>query len=245
MSWNRFLHVAGLWHYIKALPQILLLVVMVYACAIQDEHQDPNQYQQTYLELISENIPDEIEEDIIEDQSMDYDEWLANQKPPQSIEEEIEEYRAAKQKIEETVGDDWEELERSLKELQEEYYVWYSLEDSIFNYYDAEDLQYLFRAVETEVHGGDFESKSHVASVIMNRLEEYGASSFKEIVTAPNQFTYSKKKISDTTLLACEYAFQLGDTAQGALNFHSGSKTDTFSGKNYVFTDSVGHHFYN
>lgn len=244
MSWNRFLHVAGLWHYIKALPQILLLVAMVYACAIQNEHIDPNEYQQTYLELISEPIPDEIEEDIIEDQTMDYDEWLAQQKHPQSIEEEIEEYRIAKKKIEETVGDDWEELEQRLKELQEEYYVWYSLEDSIFNYYDVEDLQYLFRAVETEVYGGDFESKSHVASVIMNRMEKDNVTSFKKIVTAPNQFTYSKKNISDITLLACEYAFQLGDTAQGTLNFHSGSKTETFSGRNYVFTDSAGHHFY-
>ena len=88
-------------------------------------------------------------------------------------------------------------------------------------------------------------SKVNVANVIFNRVisEEFD-DSITEVVTKPNQFAYGRNNISESTILAVEYAFLNEDTTDGALFFHSNSKTDTFNKAEYVFTDDCGHHFY-
>ena len=55
---------------------------------------------------------------------------------------------------------------------------------------------------------------------------------------------YGRKNITEDTIWAVMYAFEIEDTTEGALFFHSNNKTNTFNGANYIFTDSCGHHFY-
>lgn len=118
--------------------------------------------------------------------------------------------------------------------------------ETIYDVFTDEEVTYMLRCIETEVHGGDFESKVNVANVILNRIEsETFPNDPISVITATDQFAYHKKKIAEDTILALEYAYQIEDTTNGSLYFHSNSKTNTFNGATYVFTDDVGHHFYN
>lgn len=105
----------------------------------------------------------------------------------------------------------------------------------------------LFRVVQAEV--GDehpFEAKVNVASVIFNRWisREYSGNIFA-ILTEENQFQpikderYKKVVISEDTILACEYAFTIENTAQGCMFFDSNNTLNY----NHVFSDSA-HNFY-
>lgn len=108
-----------------------------------------------------------------------------------------------------------------------------------------DDIYWIQRVVETETYGADMISKSHVASVVLNRI---GAGSWgdsaQEVVTSPNQFVYFRTTISQSTIDAVDYVLENGDTAQGALYFHSGGYTSTFCGRSCIFGDDVGHYFY-
>lgn len=117
--------------------------------------------------------------------------------------------------------------------------------ETLNDYWSEDELMYLYRCVESEVYGGDFDSKCNVASVIINRIEsDRFPNTPKGVVTSPGQFYYSRKQVSEETILACQFAFEILDTTNGSLFFHSGQKTNTFNGAEYLFTDSVGHHFY-
>lgn len=115
----------------------------------------------------------------------------------------------------------------------------------ITNKYSQQDIALMQRCVETEVHGGDFDSKTNVASVILNRVndkkERFG-NTITEVITAKNQFAYSKTNITEETKLAVEFAY-MKDTTNNCLWFHSYKKPGKFYGT-YQFTDAVGHHFY-
>lgn len=106
-----------------------------------------------------------------------------------------------------------------------------------------EDLDYLYRMVETETFDAEFEGKIHVANVAFNRFDDgrFG-DTIGEIIKAKNQFAYGRRLISEDTILACEYAWIVGDLTQGALYFDS----NTVLGKKhkFLFTDSIGHNFY-
>ena len=111
--------------------------------------------------------------------------------------------------------------------------------------YTETDILYMQRCVETETCGADFESKTHVASVIINRVKNGGfGSSPYAVITAPYQFAYFRTSISDSTKEAVDYVLENGDTARGALFFHSNKTTATFCGRSLIFTDSCGHNFY-
>ena len=105
------------------------------------------------------------------------------------------------------------------------------------------DITYLQRMAETETCGADMISKTHVISVAMNRAKTYGMSPYA-VITSPNQFAYCNTGISQSTIDAVNYVLQNGDTAQGALFFHSGGYSATFCGRPCIFGDSVGHYFY-
>ena len=122
---------------------------------------------------------------------------------------------------------------------------WEDQPEHLTDIYTEEELEYLYRAVETETYGADFLSKANVANVIFNRIEnDNWGNDFKSVVTSPNQFSYFRKSISESTKEACAFAFEIEDTTNGALFFHSGGMTYTFNGANYMFTDNCGHHFY-
>ncbi len=119
--------------------------------------------------------------------------------------------------------------------------------ETIYDYYTDEELELLFRVVQAEV--GDeytFEAKVNVASVIFNRWmsDQYSGDIFA-ILIEKNQFQpiqdgrYKDVIVSEDTILACEYAFTIENTAQGCLFFDSNNTLNY----NYVFSDEA-HNFY-
>ena len=120
-----------------------------------------------------------------------------------------------------------------------------NLSTYIYNFSDDE-IYLIQRTVETECHDGDFLSKTHVASVIINRLYDpelrFGCS-ITSIITSPNQFAYFRTEIDQTTIEAVDYVLTCGDTANGCLWFHSYNDLGSFYGE-YIFSDDIGHHFY-
>jgi spore germination cell wall hydrolase CwlJ-like protein len=125
-----------------------------------------------------------------------------------------------------------------------------SNEKTLYNTYSEEELDLLFRVVEAEVTDHCIECKSHVASVIFNRLKAgWCGGDLTKNLMAKRQFEvvtngrYKKMTITEETILACEIAFE-SDTAQGALFFDS-TKGKSWAHKNreYMFSDHA-HWFY-
>lgn len=143
------------------------------------------------------------------------------------------------------------------KQLQDEYSKWIQRDTTLYDVYDANQLELLFRIVETEVRGDCyFDEKANVASVIFNRLRIDTNNWFPDtlvgILTEYPQFesylsgAYQYVTVTETTKLACEYAYQIGDTTGGALWFDStdgNSWADNH--RHMLFKDYVGHAFYN
>jgi len=131
------------------------------------------------------------------------------------------------------------------KKLYEEYLEWCDFPETIYDCYSEEEILLIQRVVETETYQCDFNSKVNVAFVIFNRLKsgKFG-DTITDIVTSDYQFAYGRTEISESTILAVEYAFLNEDTTQGALYFHSNPKTETFNGAKYIFSDNAIHHFY-
>lgn len=142
---------------------------------------------------------------------------------------------------------------KSYKEIQIEYSEWIDPDETIYDYFDEFELDLLFRIVETEVRGeNSFYEKVNVANVIFNRIKhEDFPTNLIDILTEYPQFAsytsgvYKNVEITETTILACEYAFQFQDTTNGALWFDS-TRGNSWADRNreYIFTDSVGHSFY-
>ena len=117
--------------------------------------------------------------------------------------------------------------------------------ETIYDVYDDGDIYLIQRAVETEVYQCSFDAKVNVASVIFNRIDDgrFG-NTVREIITNPGQFAYHRTKISDSTILAVEYAFEIEDTTDGCLAFRSDKCPDKWGKWVYRFSDSAVHHFY-
>ena len=115
--------------------------------------------------------------------------------------------------------------------------------NTIYELFTEEEIQLLFRVVETETHGADYESKKNVASVIFNRYEQYNKS-LKDIITSPNQFGYNKKFITDSTVKACEDALNDRGNVSKALFFRSDKCPNTWLGRPFIYSDSATHYFY-
>ena len=125
-------------------------------------------------------------------------------------------------------------------------YPEYDRGSTLYDRYTEDEIYLMQRVIETEVYGKDFEAKANVASVILNRIE--GDNGFPndatKVCTAPGQFVYSRKQISEDTKLALEYAAEIEDTTNGALYFNSMAPMDSWNGRTRIFTDHVGHSFY-
>ena len=131
------------------------------------------------------------------------------------------------------------------KNIVYEYMDWFGLPTTIFDMYSEYEVRLICQVIETETYQCDFESKINVANVVLNRIEhgEFG-DSVEEVVTSNKQFAYWRKNITEDTILAAMFAYEIGDTTNGALYFHSNVPTNTFCGRDYIFTDNVGHNFY-
>lgn len=134
------------------------------------------------------------------------------------------------------------------KDLTYEYVEWVNLPETVYDVFSEEEINLICRVVETETYDQDFDSKVNVANVVFNRLDDgrFG-DTITEIITAtdPKQFVYGRKKITESTIWAVMYAYEMPDTTQGALYFHSFEEAKpTFNRASYLFTDQCGHHFY-
>lgn len=121
---------------------------------------------------------------------------------------------------------------------------------TLYTTYSDEELDLLFRIVEAEATDYSVECKSHVASVIFNRIRTgwYDGDLTRNLM-AKRQFEvvtngrYKKMTITEETILACEIAFE-NDTAQGALFFDSTKgKSWAHENREYIFCDDA-HWFY-
>ena len=117
--------------------------------------------------------------------------------------------------------------------------------ETVFDVFTVEEVALICRMVETECYQQDFDSKVNVACVAFNRFNsgKFG-DTMKEVITSPKQFAYGRINLDEDTIWAVQYAFEVGDTTQGALFFHSMKKTDTFCGRKWIFSDNAIHHFY-
>ena len=131
------------------------------------------------------------------------------------------------------------------KNLVSKYSKWIDVPETVFDMFTEEEITLICRMVETECYQQDFDSKVNVACVAFNRFNsgKFG-DTMKEVITKPKQFAYGRTNLTEDTILAVQYAFEVGDTTQGALFFHSMKKTETFNGRTLIFTDNAGHHFY-
>ena len=131
------------------------------------------------------------------------------------------------------------------KSMQEYYIDYIDPSESIYDYFTDEQIVMMQKCVETETYQCSFEAKINVACVILNRVEhdEYPTDPV-EIITAKNQFSYSRNDITEDTILALEYAFMIEDTTDGCIAFRSDCSPDTWYNWTKQFTDESGHTFY-
>lgn len=163
----------------------------------------------------------------------------------------------AQMRIEALEAENSMEWFKKYKEIQNEYSEWINTDETIYDVFSETELDLLFRIVETEVRGDEnFDEKANVCSVIFNRL--YDQTHFSDVntlaavITQQTQFSsytsgaYKRVSVTDTTRLACEYAFQIGDTTGGALWFDSTNRNSWAEhNRSLSFTDEVGHNYYN
>lgn len=132
------------------------------------------------------------------------------------------------------------------RKIINDYSIYFDPPETIYDYYSEDELDMLFKVVQAEI--GDeysFEQKCNVASVIFNRIYNDKFEDEMLKVLTKDQFAtisngrYKNVKVSDDTILACEYVFLFGDTTNGCLFFDSNGLL------NYQFEMNDGaHNFY-
>lgn len=216
----------------KRLLSLLILLFMVVSLVIPILNiNDKNQYEKDVIEpvLLSDITYEIVFEEVIEE--------------PEPYEIVIQEMQEKMSEIESI--EDSKEWFLAYKDIVFEYAEWIDPPETIFDYYAEDEVRLICRVVETETYQCDFDSKVNVANVVLNRIEsgEFGET-VEEIITTENQFAYGRETITEDTILAVIFSFEIQDTTNGALFFHSNEKTEMFNGAKYIFTDNAGHHFY-
>ena len=145
-----------------------------------------------------------------------------------------------------------EEWFQAYKDLTFEYAEWVDPPETVFDVFSEEEVKLICRAVETETYDQNFDSKVNVACVIFNRIEsgKFG-DTVTEVITNPNQFAYGRKNMTESTILAVMYAYEMEDTTDGCIAFRSGKKPEVWylnktKTKYWTrqFIDDTGHGFY-
>ena len=132
------------------------------------------------------------------------------------------------------------------KDIVFDYAKWITPPKTVFDEFTEEEVRLICRAVETETYDQDFISKTHVASVIFNRLKEgreYG-DSITEVITKENQFAYWRTILTEDTILAVMYTYELGDTTNGCVAFRSKQHPEKWYDWKLQFVDEAGHGLY-
>lgn len=131
------------------------------------------------------------------------------------------------------------------KEVEEEYSDYFGKADNVYDCFTEEQINMMWKCIETETYQCNFNSKVNIACVILNRIEnEQFPLDPIEIITSPNQFAYGRNIITEDTKLALEYAFSIEDTTDGCIAFRSDCSPNEWNGWTKQFTDESGHTFY-
>lgn len=140
------------------------------------------------------------------------------------------------------------------KEIQTEYSDRLDPDETVYDYVDASEFDFICRIVQAEAGICDWGGKVHVANVIVNRYRnpEF-PNTFTKVLKQKRggsyQFTtyangaYKTAKVCEDTILAVEFAFQMPDTTDGALYFHSGKSLWHKNNLEFIFDDGK-HKFY-
>lgn len=178
---------------------------------------------------------------ITEDMKFDYmDEY--NQRMEQlQMEEELEAIESAQVEVTEPVQQTYEYTEPASNEVEQTNTV---ESESVSSSY-SDEFMTICSVVEAETHGADMESKMRIACVIRNRVNDSRfPNSYYGVCTQANQFA-SRWDIDQSTIDAVNAALNGGDITGGALWFCTcSSGCWASSNATYLFTDSVGHHFW-
>ena len=145
---------------------------------------------------------------------------------------------------------DHKEYYLEYKKLVEEYSEWVDPPITIYECYKKEEIDLLHKVVEAEATAGGFNEKLNVACVIFNRIkhEKFGET-LKDILTK-HQFSpladgrVYEVEITEDTILACEYAFQMPDVTGEAIYFESKDCNVHAAYAEFLFQDDIGHKFY-
>ena len=138
--------------------------------------------------------------------------------------------------------EDRKEWYLAYKNIIFKYSKWFDPPETIYDCFSEEEIYLMQRCIETEVYQCSFEAKCNIASVILNRLEnDEFPNSVSEIIVE-KQFAFWRTNISEDTILALEYAFQIEDTTTGALYFEKGTVHESYAQP--LFTYSAMHRFY-
>lgn len=136
---------------------------------------------------------------------------------------------------------------KEYKEIVDKYSYILDPPETIYDYFDEDELDLLFRVVHAEIGDEwDFEEKVNVANVIFNRLSsEVFPDTIFEVLTEDQFCTIRNSsylnKPSEKTILACEFAFEFGDTTNGALFFDNNGVLG--SSYKFIMRDKA-HNFY-
>ena len=131
------------------------------------------------------------------------------------------------------------------KSIVEEYENFFDSPETIYDCFSDNELDLLFHVVEAEIGNYAFNQKVNVASVIFNRIEHDRFPNELGEILVMDQFAtisdgrYKEVEVSEDTILACEYAFQIEDTTGGCLFFDSNNMLKY----EFVFSDGA-HNFY-
>lgn len=124
----------------------------------------------------------------------------------------------------------------------------YGIEGKLYEDFSSDDLDLFFRIVQAEI--GDehtFEQKVNVATVILNRVKsEHFPNNLGDVLRAKRQFStyssgrYKRVTVSDLTVLACEYAYEIGGSEVGNALFFDSNGVLKYT---KVYNDNA-HNFY-
>lgn len=224
----------------------LILIFMLVGFTTKD-----NQVWQIEQEIIY--VKAEKIEQIKENNELKVEEVEEVEKIVKTTEEiKLEEFNIKLNEIEYLKEENKEEWFKVYKNLIFEYAEWLGMPVTVFDAFTEDEIRLICRAVETETYDQDFNSKVNVACVIFNRIEsgKFG-DTVTEVITNPNQFAYGRKNITESTILAVMYAYEIEDTTNGCIAFRSGEKPEIW----YInkaktkywtrqFIDGAGHGFY-
>lgn len=116
--------------------------------------------------------------------------------------------------------------------------------ETVYEYYTEDEIYLMQRVIETECFDQSFESKVNVAAIVLNRIEsEKFGNSVREVIIEPKQFVYWRQNITEDTVLALEYSFEIEDTTGGCVAFRSDEKVSKWGSWTYQFSDGA-HYFY-